>query len=78
MLPPELPEVSVKRYSTPEASLPVVAVMLMDEAPPAAGAEANDAGFGDGGVVSGVADVVALEVFDALPVLPWLSRMVIV
>ena len=59
--PPGLPDVSVNRYSTPEASLPVVAVMLIELVPPAAGADAKDAGFGTGGVVSagGVPPVVA-------------------
>jgi hypothetical protein len=49
-----LPEVSVKRYSTGKlTSVPVVAVILIDEALSADGAEANVAGFGVGGVVSG-------------------------
>ena len=53
LVPPGLPEVSVKRYSTgPDASLPVVDVMLTDDVPPAAGAEANEAGLGVGGEVS--------------------------
>ena len=74
-----MPEVSVKRYSTgPEASLPVVDVMLTDEVPPAAGAEANEAGSGVGGSVSGVASVVALAPAEADPVLPRLSRIVTV
>ena len=74
-----MPEVSVKRYSTgPETSLPVVDVMLIAVSLSAAGATANEAGFGTGGVVSGRACVVALAPAEADPVLPRLSRMVTV
>ena len=52
--------------------------MLIEEVPSADGAEAKDAGFGLGGVVSGVAEVVALKAEDALPVFPKPSRMVTV
>ena len=68
LVAPGLPEVSVKRYSTgPVASLPVVAVMVISVSLTAAGAEANVAGLGVGGVVSGVALVVALAGVDAVP-----------
>ena len=54
VVPPGLPEVSVKRYSTgPVASEPVVAVILIAVSLSAAGAAANVAGFGVGGSVSG-------------------------
>jgi hypothetical protein len=68
LVPPGLPEVSVKRYSTgPLASLPVVAVMLIAVSLIAAGATANVAGFGVGGSVSGGGSVVAFAGLDAVP-----------
>ncbi len=69
LVPPGLPEVSVKRYSTgPLASEPVVAVMLIAELLSAAGATANVAGFGIGGSVSGgVGSVVAFAGLEAAP-----------
>ena len=62
----------MKRYSTPEGSLPVVAVMVTEEVPPADGAEANDAGLGVGGVVSPLPLVVAEAATDGAVVF-WLA-----
>ena len=75
-MPPGLPDVSVKRYSTgPLASLAVVAVILIAESLSADGADTNVAGFGVGAVTS---SVVALAPLEALPVLPRASRDVTV
>jgi hypothetical protein len=73
---PGFPEVSSKKYCTgPLGSEPVVAVMVISVLLTAAGAEANVAGFGVGGSVSGAGGVVALAGLDAVPVFGMLSRI---
>ncbi len=68
LVAPGPPVVSVKRYSTgPVASVPVVAVMLIAVSLSAAGGEANVAGSGVGGSVSGAGSVVAFAGLDAVP-----------
>ena len=69
VVPPGLPLVSVKRYSTgPVTSEPVVAVILIAVSLSAAGATAKVAGFGVGGSVSdGGGSVVALAGDEAVP-----------
>jgi hypothetical protein len=67
-LPPGLPDISSKKYSTgPVASEPVVAVMLIAELLSAVGGTAHVAGFGVGGSVSGAGGVVALAGLDGVP-----------
>ena len=54
LLPPGLPDVSTKRYSTgPLKSIPVVAVIIIALSLIAAGGELNVAGSGVGGLASG-------------------------
>ena len=53
----------------------MTAVMLIALSLIAAGAETNAAGFGVGGLVSGVACVVAFEGAEAVPVFGTLSRI---